>query len=323
MYKKYRLLVFLALSLLPICTYTACQLYRPLDTAKWQIYLAKIRDTRSLSITQFYQTAAIEACQIASDPKTISLRNELLAFGQAHNISPSGEFVVDGDEYDALYGNAKFMQDYCDKFDVYDIFLIDADTGQILYTVAREPDLGLNLTTGELKGSSLAECWSSVVEKGTPYLTDTEAYVYSNGCPAQFIGAPLYCNDELSCVVVLQLPYDKIDDILHDPAGLGETGDAILIGQDSVLRSNSRKEEDVILTAEALQKPVQQGLNGETGFSSEAININGEPCLTAYGYIDLPASTQRWAIIVEVLKSEVSNHDPPQVTINQQGANSS
>ncbi len=46
--------------------------------------------------------------------------------------------------------------------DYYDLFLIDSDAN-IVYTVFKEDDLGTNLLTGPISGSSIAEVYRRAV----------------------------------------------------------------------------------------------------------------------------------------------------------------
>jgi hypothetical protein len=70
----------------------------------------------------------------------------------------------------------------------YDLFLI-ALNGDVLYTVAKESDLGENLINGSLQRSPLGKCFQKAVN--CVAFEDFEPYAPSNNEPAAFVGAPV------------------------------------------------------------------------------------------------------------------------------------
>lgn len=133
------------------------------------------------------------------------------------------------------------------KFGYYDMFLVNPQ-GQIVYTVFKETDYATNLETGPYKDSNLARLVRQVItskEKGFTQLADFAAYAPSYGTPASFIAAPIYDGSRLVGVLAFQMPVDEINKVMTGNQqwtqdGLGQSGETILVGSDTLMRSVSR-----------------------------------------------------------------------------------
>lgn len=63
----------------------------------------------------------------------------------------------------------KNLTEYQKDTGFYDVFMICATHGHVMYTAAKEADLGTNLKSGPYKNSGLAEVWKKTVESGCLY----------------------------------------------------------------------------------------------------------------------------------------------------------
>lgn len=85
------------------------------------------------------------------------------------------------------------LRNYLEKFGYYDIFLVDHQTGEIIYTVFKEIDYGTNLFTGAHKDSGIAEVVRKAANartKGETFVNDFDWYVPSYNGAAAFIASP-------------------------------------------------------------------------------------------------------------------------------------
>jgi len=207
------------------------------------------------------------------------------------------------------------------KYGLADVFLIDAESGHILYSVHKEPDFGTSLRSGPLVGTSLAAAFLEAVGSGR---RDAVAYGpfarYFPSCmqPASFLAVPLFDGRQLVGVVAFQIPIDRANEIIGETTGMGTTGETYAIGPDRMFRSNSRFASELGVTTTIIDSklkvntaPVKNAL--DEGGSGTALNINyrNKPVLSSWCPVTIhrdeasDRGTVRWALVSEIDQTEV------------------
>ena len=170
------------------------------------------------------------------------------------NPNPSGEKHLmenarDGSEYTKAHRRFhEYLTNVILQFGFYDVFLIDLERGDIVYTAYKETDFATNLYSGPYRESNLARLTRQLRQNSDirkPQIIDFESYRPSYGAPAAFIGIPIVKNSQTLGALVLQLPVDEIDNIMTGNKnwkldGLGDSGETYLVGEDYLMRSISR-----------------------------------------------------------------------------------
>ena len=159
------------------------------------------------------------------------------------------EDAGDGSEYSAVHRKyAKRFHRLTEVFGYRDIFLVDIDSGNVLFSVAKEADMGSNLKTGIYADTALGRTFEEIRKSRDPYfvyISDMEHYKASFGEPAFFIGSTVFDGDKFIGALIYQLNPDAIDRVMTDnkkweQQGLGKTGESFLVGQDFKFRSSPR-----------------------------------------------------------------------------------
>ncbi len=140
------------------------------------------------------------------------------------------------------------FHDFMQRFGYYDIFLVDHETGNIVYSVFKEIDFATSLIDGPFANSGIGEVFRKVNEGDGPdfyALTDFSPYTPSYESPAAFIASPIFDKGKKIGILIFQMPIDRINDIMTykedwNIVGLGNSGETYLIGQDSKMRSMGR-----------------------------------------------------------------------------------
>ncbi len=155
----------------------------------------------------------------------------------------------DGSKYNRAHKKYhQYLTDVVLKFGFYDIFLIDLERGDIVYTAYKETDFATNLYNGPYRESNLAELTRQLKmnrDLNKAQIIDFNTYRPSYGAPASFIGMPITEGSETIGALVLQLPVDEINRIMTgnfnwEEDGLGASGETYLVGEDYFMRSISR-----------------------------------------------------------------------------------
>ncbi len=238
----------------------------------------------------------------------------------------------DGSNYSQLH--RKFhpaIRELQQRFGYYDIFLIDADSGHVVYTVFKELDYATSLKDGPFSDTGLAEAYRGAMGLSSAneiFMTDFAPYLPSYQDPAIFIATPVYDGDKRVGVLAFQLPIDRINSVMTGEgkwkeSGLGESGETYLVGSDYKMRSQSRfwledkagfiaaitkagigtatvnaiKSKQTVIGLMTVNSPgVKSALRGQTG-SSVFNDYRGIPVLSAYKPIEV--NGQKWAILAE------------------------
>jgi methyl-accepting chemotaxis protein len=139
------------------------------------------------------------------------------------------------------------IRQYLHAFGYYDIFLVNPDSGDVVYSVFKELDYGTSLIDGHYRDSGLAKAFQQAksLPKGETAIIDFAPYYPSFNAPASFIASPVYDQDRLVSVLIFQMPVDRINGIMTyggkwQQSGLGQSGETYLVGNDKTMRSMSR-----------------------------------------------------------------------------------
>jgi len=189
--------------------------------------------------------------------------------------------------------------------DYYDIFIINSN-GDVLYTVAKEAASATNLIGGPYADSGLGRLFRSLMSEGTRdqvAFEDFSNFAPSNDEPAAFIGSRIYSGDEWIGVYAVQIPTRPINEIMQFSSGMGETGETYLVGDDGLMRSDSRFfSESSILKTTVTSPSVAKALSGEVGIEIVE-DYRGIPVYSAYQPFDFEGT--RWAVLAEQDVAEV------------------
>jgi PAS domain S-box-containing protein len=260
----------------------------------------------------------------------------------AENSHPTGakhklDDPEDGSSYSAIHkAYHPIIRRYLETFGYYDIFLIDHETGHIVYSVFKEVDYATSLLTGPYSQTNFAKAFRSARNarrKGFIRLEDFEPYAPSYSAPASFIATPIFDGGKKIGVLIFQMPIDRINNIMTShyawkEVGLGDSGETYLVGGDGLMRNQSRfliedrknylkiirkigLSEDLVSRIErlgtsiGLQKVETRGTKDAlSGHKSTMIfpDYRGVSVLSSYRPLDLP--NVRWAIMSEIDEAE-------------------
>ena len=286
--------------------------------------LISVRNTKKVNIEDWFNERKANCSQLSESLLTINAIKELkAAFRESgaekvrelyitNNPFPAGKKLEyfdakDGSTYSSLHAKYHpFYKNFLEQYAYYDIFLVDGETGDVLYTVFKELDYGSNLVSGTYNTTNIAKLFkevnSSSVSGKVVKLVDFESYAPSNGDPAAFIASPVYDGGQKIGAVIFQIPINKIDAVMQEHAGLGETGETYLIGADKMMRSNSRfSEKPTILVNKVDTEAAKEAIAGKTDYKIVK-DYRGVPVLSAYMPFNVLGNN--WAILAEIDKAE-------------------
>jgi len=243
----------------------------------------------------------------------------------------------DGSEYSAAH--RKYSQRFrrlAEVFRYRDVYLVDIDSGDVVFSVAKDPDMGSNLKTGIYSDTALARVFDEIRKSRDPnfvYISDIEHYKASFGDPSFFIGTTVFDGDQFIGALIYQLNPDAIDRVMTDnkkweQQGLGKTGESFLVGQDFKLRSSPRaflenpdqyfkslrakgvsqekidwikRANSPVLIQEVRTEGARRSLAGQTG-EMEEVDYRGKRVLKSFQPIRI--GNFEWGLVAKMDKAE-------------------
>ena len=239
-------------------------------------------------------------------------------FGSKHLL----DAAEDGSKYSKVHATFHpFFREMLKKYGVYDVFLIDAATGTIVYTTSKEIDFAASLRTGPLAGSNLAKAVQEAASGGRRGLVtygQFARYMPSFMAPASFLAAPVLDGRDVVGVVAFQIPLDKADEIIGERTGMGETGETYAIGPDRMFRSNSRFAQELGVKTTIINPkikvdtlPVRSALDANASGTAITRDYRNVPVLSSWTPVTIYKGdgsgngAVRWALVSETDEAEV------------------
>jgi methyl-accepting chemotaxis protein len=206
--------------------------------------------------------------------------------------------------------NHDFFEKFINTYEYYDFFLIDK-SGEVFYTVTKESDYQTNLISGVYSQSGLGALYEKVSSSKIYAMSDFSRYAPSSNEPAGFIALPHTNSNGVEMIIALQLSIDKINHLMQQRSGMGESGESYLVGSDFLMRSDSFLDPKSHSVKASFAGTIKQNgvdtesaklaISGKTG-NKIIIDYNGNPVLSAYTPITINGI--KWALLSEIDVSE-------------------
>lgn len=196
------------------------------------------------------KTIDIDALINGLNDTTVALQYQYIS-NNPHPLGSKGQLekINDFSSYSKIHaGIHKHMSEFANYFGFYDIFIVDPETGMVLYSVYKELDYATSLIDGPYANSGLGEAFrrgNELTDSKQVIMTDFSPYTPSYEAQASFMATPMFSRGKKIAVLIFQMPIEEINKIttgnqLWKANGLGETGETILVGNDKTARTNSR-----------------------------------------------------------------------------------
>jgi len=134
-----------------------------------------------------------------------------------------------------------------DELGYEDVLLLDRE-GNVAYSAYKSVDLGVNMTEEPYTDSALTLAFREAVRTGSLNVvvtTDFERYLPSLNVPTAWVVSPIGSATDVIGALAVQIPITQINSVMTGDRkwadqGLGETGEVYLVGEDKLMRSESR-----------------------------------------------------------------------------------
>jgi signal transduction histidine kinase len=225
--------------------------------------LTAIRESKRRQIEYYFERVRTDIVSRSGDPAVVAAARRLTAEFATVDRRDAAALALAGTEQEMRPGAAprtlgRFVKEmaaadslftpYMRKRGYYDIFVVDAASGDIVYTVKRESDFASNLRQGAYRETNLSAVFGSAAasnDRAFSRFVDFEPYAPSSDAPASFVASPVMDGEQMIAVLIFQLSIDDINAVMTEHGnwereGLGQSGETYIVGTDFRMRNDSR-----------------------------------------------------------------------------------
>ena len=304
---------FLLLALVPMLLVAGLG-YQQANTSLSQAAADELEQSAELNsrfITNWFEYRFMDLSIQAESVSNSTLLTQLIDGLQQSGKTPQ-EYVksfawarqVDGAQDDLITLSRRY--DY-----IHDLYLIDSQSN-ILYTVARESDLGTNLVDGRLGNSRFAQSVIRTLHTGQAIFSDLERYAPSNNGIYGFLTAPLLDqNGIILGAFAIQIKVDRIFELMSIAGKRQNTLVHYVVGEDGLLRTPYQQQDQVLTRAintlqiqlwHADQKPTGQQSDSQKAQAFTYSGPDGRQVIGIHQSLRLPGTN--WVLISEIDQDE-------------------
>ncbi|MEA3289329.1 MAG: diguanylate cyclase [Campylobacterota bacterium] len=288
---------FFILALFPLLTLTGINYYyqKSLAEGESKKHLRLILNQKVKSVNNYIEYTSKEIKILSEMP----IVKDAIS-GYTKEFDKNKKFITKHQVYEELF--SKILREN----GFYDIFLIDK-VGNIVYSVAKEADLGTNLINGIYAKSNLAKVYYSSISLLEVEVSKFEFYPPSNE-EAAFISIPIYGDNKILGALAVQIDKEKVKSIFSDKEGLGISGEFFgatynqygKIVATTALKNNPKAVVENFQFSDDPFLPVYKAVNGQRGEGITDDYLSNE-VVAAWGYI--PALN--WGVVAKMDLKEV------------------
>ena len=198
-----------------------------------------------------------------------------------------------------------WMEKYGAENNYQDLLVISGkDQGFLVYSFRNPVKTAQNLARNPLSSTSLARLWQKIKSAKKPAIVDFTYFGAPVNSVVAFVAAPVFAEGEFSGILVLQIGLDRIDEMLRSAGWRGNSGDAFIVGEDYLLRSNARGAPKSTLRKEMDTRSSKEAFENKQGVGIETAD-GASPALVAWSKVGLKEQSNLgadfdWAIITKI-----------------------
>jgi len=266
-------------------------------------------------IEAFFEGRAGDVRTLSENPTTVAAMKDLAAAFASLGAEGARSFYLDDrvtSDTDYSAAHARYhpvFTYYGEVYGYHNVFLVEPQSGYVVYAAAKTDEYGTSLLSGPYAENNLADVFKRTYRASDPgavslvdFQVHEHEHEYDEAEAVSFIASPIYDGDQLAGVLIFKLPVERLNHIMAERAGMGETEETYLVGADKLMRSDSRfATESIILQREVDTMCVKQALAGGTG-THIMTDYRGVAVLSAFQPLDI--QDLDWVILAEIDKAE-------------------
>jgi len=284
--------------------------------AALQDYLSSLdQDIRFMAASPFVQDAMYD---FASAWRAAKSDGDPVPKLRALYKNGAADVTTDGSEYGGLHdGYHNGFRKFIEERGYEELYLIDQD-GNVIYSVNKRADFASNVYPPRVASdqrtdlSYAFEVASGETDPNKVFFFDYAPYAPADNAPASFIASPVFDRAGARLgVIALRVPVSRFNNLMNVTDGLGKTGELMLVGEDFLMRNNSRfSTEPTILKreidADAVKNIINSASQQVSNGAAPAVSFDKGPMGYEVETFATPVEFNevRWALVAQVATSE-------------------
>lgn len=275
--------------------------------------LTTVRDMKKNQIETFFKERVGDINVLSNSEDLSALAQDMTKVHEALAVGVTDKFPIENAMVkEKTARHERFFKGYMKEYGYYDVFVISAKYGQVIYSAAKESDYGENLSSGSLKDSGLAKAYNGALKNDRPTFSDMQPYAPSKNEPAMFLATPVKQNGKVIAVLAFQISSNAIDKIMQYRNGYGASQEDYLVGADKLMRSDSFLDPKGHSLKASFANPTtgsvdteasREAISGKTD-TKIVIDYNNNSVLSSYSSIKV-GEDFKWSILSEIDEAEV------------------
>lgn len=212
--------------------------------------------------------------------------------------------------YHAIHASMQpVVQKFIRNSRFHDLYLIDNTTGRVLYSVNKQADFGAQLSQAAWQQTPLAKAWQQgkALQANQTAFIDFSHHFPSGKKPMAFMVVPVIFEGKTLGSLVVEFSYELLNQMMTDRSGMGETGNAFLVGKDGKLRTDYalKTNYSVLNSQNRTMLQSHEAIVPALGSKTSVELLNGfdqQPVLSAYTSLKVHGS--QWGLIAEMSQQE-------------------
>ncbi|MEO7221154.1 MAG: HAMP domain-containing protein, partial [Devosia sp.] len=231
------------------------------------------------------------------------IKNNPEPFGQRYLVDSVGQTVGNYDSQHKRFHPA--WRTLLLERGYNDVILFNPQ-GFLIYSVQKFDDFATDFSKGSgnpLSEGELGKLFAKVAAMPAGSTTFADLTVYGPAKqPIAFIGTPVYKGDALAGVLVFEISATPFSNRVRSIRGLGQTGEAVIVGADGLMRSQSVFSDDPnVLVTPLRGSVVDAAIAGER--ASGALQMFGREMIALAAPFEFDGT--KWAVVATQTEAEV------------------
>lgn len=259
--------------------------------------LTSVRTVKKTQIENFFNDRIRDIRLISGSEDGQKLLNILNNHTQGFSVNKNATPQIGKARINEEYN--RYLRLYLNSYGYYNNLLIFNQNGLGL-KIRTKDNQSDTISYDSLSNYPLNELKTGINKTTKVYLQDFKLNKITNK-PEMYIGAPIFDkNKHIIGMIVLEISVDAINAIMFENNphnGLGKTGESYLVGDDYLMRSNSRFHKNTLLNTSVKTQAVENAFknNSGTGIINDYRKID---VLSAYIRLNIPDIN--WCILAEI-----------------------